>query len=235
MLGRETICEDRTRRIASRKSKVAYIDVYIHAQRARHFIYRYSPPVFTPPCAPSSNAFVSSPCVSPPFFFIPIKSLEASRRGRERRLVTFPSRPLFLSSYARVRMHLTHTYSHIHTHARARIGTVIHVYRASSGYFLPFCPFAATTLPFPSSRELGVSRCILMKKFVTSLRHPAAAAAVAAAAAAVAPAKKERVGKRNEWFLTAVGSSISSRDRVYPFGYVSCSFLCTTSVVIMTL
>jgi len=34
-----------------------------------------------------------------------------------------------------------------------------------------------------------------MKKFVTSLRHPAAAAA---AAAAVAPVKKGRVGKRNE-------------------------------------
>jgi len=58
-----------------------------------------------------------------------------------------------------------------------------------------------------------------MKKFVTSLRHPAAAAA-----AAVAPVKKGRAGKRNEWFLTAVGASVSSHDRVYSFGYVSCSF-----------
>jgi len=36
-----------------------------------------------------------------------------------------------------------------------------------------------------------------MKKFVTSLRHPAAAeAAAAAVAAAVAPAKKGRVGEK---------------------------------------
>jgi len=41
-----------------------------------------------------------------------------------------------------------------------------------------------------------------MKKFVTSLRHPAAAATAAEAA----PAKKERVGKRNERFLIVVGS-----------------------------
>lgn len=64
-----------------------------------------------------------------------------------------------------------------------------------------------------------------MKKFVTSLRQPAAAAT------AVAPAKKGRAGKRNEWFLTAASesTSVSSRDRVYPFGYKYLLLLLCTS------
>lgn len=183
----QTICEDRTRRIASGKWCISMCI----CPMCPAFYIGIPPPVFTPPYMPSSNSALSFllRCVSPPFF-IPIKSLEASRRGRERRLVTFPSRPLFLSyTYARVRTSLIYTYTRTrtHTHESAR-----YTARAPDIFSL-FAP--ATTLPFPSSRELGVSRCILMKKFVTSLRHPAAAAAVAAA---VAPAKKGRVGKRNE-------------------------------------
>lgn len=88
-------------------------------------------------------------------------------------------------------------------HARTQTHTSPDGCTCTPGGLRIFSLFApATTLPFPSSRELGVSRCILMKKFVTSLRHPAAAATAAEAA----PAKKERVGKRNERFLIVVGS-----------------------------
>lgn len=172
----------------------AYRRVYALA-RARGILYRYPPPVFTSPplpYAPSSNSAFSFPLRSSlPLFFIPIKSPEASRRGRERRLVTFPSRLLFLSYiYARVRIRLIYTEIHVYIYTHTHVNR--HGTRAP-GIFSLFAP--ATTLPFPSSRELGVSRCILMKKFVTSLRHPAAAAA---AAVSVAPAKKGRAGKRNE-------------------------------------
>lgn len=107
-------------------------------------------------------------CLSAAFlrFLSPVKSLEASRRGRERRLVTFPSRPLFLS--------YTHAVLRPHGHIHARESTVearTQVHRI----FSLFTP--ATTLPFPVQRVRRVSRCILMKKFVTSLRHPAAASA----------------------------------------------------------
>lgn len=107
-------------------------------------------------------------CLSAAFlrFLSPVKSLEASRRGRERRLVTFPSRPLFLS--------YTHAVPRPHGHILARESTVetrTQVHRI----FSLFTP--ATTLPFPVQRVRRVSRCILMKKFVTSLRHPAAASA----------------------------------------------------------
>lgn len=107
-------------------------------------------------------------CLSAAFlrFLSPVKSLEASRRGRERRLVTFPSRPLFLS--------YTHAVLRPHGRIHARESTVearTQVHRI----FSLFTP--ATTLPFPVQRVRRVSRCILMKKFVTSLRHPAAASA----------------------------------------------------------
>jgi len=50
-----------------------------------------------------------------------------------------------------------------------------------------------------------------MKKFVTSLRHPAVAAAATAAAVAVAaaPVKKGRARKRNGRFFTALLDPLS--------------------------
>lgn len=59
------------------------------------------------------------------------------------------------------------------THTRARI----HRRDTHTGtpHFLPFYPCYYIT--FPVQRVRRVSRCILMKKFVTSLRHPAAASA----------------------------------------------------------
>lgn len=124
-----------------------------------------SHPVFRLRSAPPSS-FVSRARFSsiPPS---PVKSLEASRRGRERRLVTFPSRPLFLS--------YTHAVPRPHGREPTRAGLHRADTHAGRLHFLPFYPCYYITFPVQGVRR--VSRCILMKKFVTSLRHPAAASA----------------------------------------------------------
>ena len=74
-----------------------------------------------------------------------VKSLEASRRGRERRLVTFPSRPLFLrythAAESASRTPATHT-----THPVAQAQAQAHTRAQVDCIFSLFTP--ATTLPF---------------------------------------------------------------------------------------
>lgn len=98
-----------------------------------------------------------------------VKSLEASRRGRERRLVTFPSRPLFLSSTPTPCL----TKTRENSHAGSTVGAQT---RTDRLHFPPFYPLLLHYLSLPGRESGRVSRCILMKKFVTSLRHPTAAA-----------------------------------------------------------
>lgn len=151
----------------------------------RHFIRilcRFAPRFPSPLLCPSS--FYPRFCLSPAFLrslslsfplllllLLPVvvKSLEASRRGRERRLVTFPSRPLFLSSTPTPCL----TKTRENSHAGSTVGAQA---RTDRLHFPPFYPLLLHYLSLPGRESGRVSRCILMKKFVTSLRHPTAAA-----------------------------------------------------------
>lgn len=151
----------------------------------RHFIRilcRFAPRFPSPLLCPSS--FYPRFCLSPAFLrslslsfplllllLLPVvvKSLEASRRGRERRLVTFPSRPLFLSSTPTPCL----TKTRENSHAGSTVGAQT---RTDRLHFPSFYPLLLHYLSLPGRESGRVSRCILMKKFVTSLRHPTAAA-----------------------------------------------------------
>lgn len=151
----------------------------------RHFIRilcRFAPRFPSPLLCPSS--FYPRFCLSPAFLrslslsfplllllllTVVVKSLEASRRGRERRLVTFPSRPLFLSSTPTPCL----TKTRENSHAGSTVGAQT---RTDRLHFPPFYPLLLHYLSLPGRESGRVSRCILMKKFVTSLRHPTAAA-----------------------------------------------------------
>lgn len=91
-------------------------------------------------------------------FLNPIKSLEASRRGRERRRTGY----IFQQTIISLLHPHPHTDTHTHTSTHRRIQTRF--------IFSPFLPLLYY-ITFFRARELEVSRCILMKKFVTFLRH----------------------------------------------------------------
>lgn len=107
--------------------------------RSPAFYTPSAPPPPRPPSGPLS--FLLRVSVSSLPFFIPIKSLEASRRGCERRLVTFPNGPLFLSyTYARARERdARHTYTDA-SHPRAYTTQVDGARTRGHAAFSPFLP-----------------------------------------------------------------------------------------------
>lgn len=124
----------------------------------RHFIRilcRFAPRFPSPLLCPSS--FYPRFCLSPAFLrslslsfplllllLLPVvvKSLEASRRGRERRLVTFPSRPLFLSSTPTPCLTKTRENSHAGSTVGARIDCIFPLFTPC--YYITFPSLAGS-------------------------------------------------------------------------------------------